>query len=71
MTKKDYDLIAGVILLKRLDIQDAKTMGYVSQESAAEMDTVCELMEDLADKFALENPLFNRDMFFKSCGLGQ
>lgn len=56
MTRKDYELIAGVFagFAQMVDINE--TIG-------------ADIAEDLADEFEAENPRFNRARFLKACGV--
>lgn len=57
MTKKDYELIAEVF-------------GYHRKQYGGRTDSVTvELVNDLADALAKQNPKFNRNKFLASCGL--
>jgi len=61
MTKKDYELIAGVI---------SELVEYKREKGAfahnPELSTVADY---LADALAGTNPRFNREMFLKTCGV--
>ena len=56
MTRKDYELIAGVFagFAQITDINE--TIG-------------ADIAESLADEFEAENPRFNRARFLKACGV--
>lgn len=60
ITKQTYELVASVI---RSRIESAK---YESQWDEAE-----EIAKVLADKFAANNPRFNRERFLIACGVAQ
>jgi hypothetical protein len=53
MTKKDYELIAGVLATAWWGSNDQKR----------------HIAYDLADALADTNPLFNKDKFLKACGV--
>lgn len=59
MTKKDYELIAGVMSRLSADFtnggEDTVSLRLVAEE--------------LADSLADTNPRFNREMFLKACGV--
>ena len=59
MTKKDYELIAGVMARLSADFtnggEDTVSLSLVARE--------------LADSLADTNPRFNREMFIKACGV--
>jgi hypothetical protein len=55
MTKKDYELIARVLLTARND--------WLSDETTDTMS------EDFADELAKTNPRFKRDVFLRACGV--
>lgn len=56
MTRKDYELIAGVL------------KNYLRIDYGVEC-VLEELAEEFADVLATTNPLFNRDKFLKACGV--
>jgi len=60
MTKKDYELIAGVLSELRIYLQDAKSIG---------IDPVVRLCDGFADQLEQANPKFNRSKFLQACGL--
>jgi hypothetical protein len=64
MTTKDYKMLAELFLLKRKDIQDARQMRYTDKaEEQHSVETLNELAEDFANRFAIEDPLFDHDQF--------
>ena|SRR3990167_10242325 len=58
MTKKDYELIAGVINI-RID----------NSASSDEYTGVADTALYLADEFEKDNPRFNRNKFLQACGV--
>lgn len=68
MTKKDYELIAEVILLKRRDIEDAKQMRYITDDTPR-LEVINELAEDIADRLSLDDERFKRNKFLADCGI--
>jgi len=56
MTKKDYELIAGVI-------------HATAEGNAWDRNTLLELAFNMASNLQLTNPRFNREIFLKACGV--
>jgi hypothetical protein len=64
MTKKDYELIAGVIA----DTTDiTNILADLDMESAERV--IVLIAQRLASSLEMENPLFNRDKFLTACGV--
>jgi hypothetical protein len=59
MTKKDYELIAGVIAQNQED--------FVEGEDGHSL--LCILSHQFANELATTNPRFNREIFLKACGV--
>jgi hypothetical protein len=66
MTKKDYELIAGVInpLVEGLEV-----LTKVKPEAYTHISVVRELVNNLSTKLETENPRFDRIKFWQACGL--
>lgn len=62
MTRKDYELIAGSIskLAQGLDREE-----YLRHY----LPVIRELVNDLSTRLEIENPRFNRHIFWKACAL--
>lgn len=60
MTKKDYELIAGVL--------DRSAQSHALNPFTGKSLFV-ELVEDFAEVLENENPRFNREIFLKACGV--
>ena len=67
MTRKDYQVIAGTIetLVKGLKFN----LDYSDEKGLYSLAVMRELVNNLSDKLQAENPRFNRDIFWKACGL--
>lgn len=61
MTKKDYELIAGVIMSHLPESIDAAT--------GVERAKMTEFAEDLSGELHKSNPKFNKDKFLTACGI--
>jgi hypothetical protein len=64
MTKKDYELIAGVITDT---IFMSKIIGDIDMENAERVLSL--LAGKLATELEAENPRFNRELFLDACGV--
>ena len=66
MTRKDYQLITNVInpLVKGCnDLTDDNPEAY------SYLSLIRELVNNLSDELVKDNPRFDRDIFWKACGL--
>ena len=64
MTRKDYKLIAQAFKDEREYYRDT-----IQENTELECLAMKHLAERLALSLSYDNPLFNRDIFFKACGL--
>lgn len=60
MTRKDYELIASAIN------QQVRNAAEIERSPIENLQC---LVEGLANRFAAENPNFNRDLFLSACGV--
>lgn len=64
MTKKDQELIAGVIA-EQVRRHKSKAMNIVDRRCVAALRTMA---DELATTFEVSNPRFDGARFFKACG---
>ena len=66
LTRKDYKAIAGIVKRQSTCFVDEEDLILIK----ATKDVGRCYASDLANYFATNNSYFNRDKFFKACGLG-
>lgn len=75
MTKKDYELIAGVIREQCIEHNGSLSVPYESDEYYAryegKIDALEYLVDNLARKLSADNPRFDAKIFRKACIGGQ
>jgi hypothetical protein len=64
MTKKDYELIAEAIAYAA---ELTKMLGGIDAETRDRVITL--IAKKIASGLEMDNPRFNREIFFKACGL--
>jgi hypothetical protein len=64
MTKKDYIKFAAVLADQKPDAADLQSDAYQAQR-----DQWMQTTEAIADIFASENGRFDRERFYRACGL--
>lgn len=68
MTRKDYQLIAGVI---RQSLDDYKDIPGLGVDNDPERGAILFTADALADELAADNLMFDRDKFLKACGINR
>ena len=66
MTRKDYEIIAGVF---RIHVVAMGTCG--KDNYAAQFSELAILAEDMASALTKDNPRFNRETFIAACGFAR
>lgn len=65
ITSRVFELVADILLRKR-------NSPMLDPYTKADLDAVLDdLVEGFGDKFADSNPRFDRERFYKACGLGE
>lgn len=64
MTRKDYELIAAV-----LADYAPKGLGFINSEREAQIGQWLDMVDDMADALAKDNPRFDKDRFLRACGV--
>ena len=66
MTKKDFELFAELLSGYKFNLMTADVYQYPEYSTPEELWAT--IVRDTADKFAAENPRFNRDRYYSACG---
>ena len=69
MTRKDYELVAGVIAGRVENAKESKHFGYSDRAIEGWIAVLSDLADMMAYELSLDNKAFDRELFLRNCGV--